>query len=121
MKLLLFTVCLLIFSTSIKAQSRQFVNGKVVTTSDTSIIHKGDEDCTHKWVKQSDYINIELGLRASCMVYHGPAGCPNEWPVDFLICKNCLRHIKVSEQREWVSVENEYNKLVDKIPIKKGN
>jgi len=99
---------------------------EVVSKYDTTILNIGDEKCLHIFATQKpNYSN----LGQSCGVFHGAAGCPNNWLNEKRICTKCLRHIQIKEGRtvnELPPPKDEYQEALDKLnkkmqPDTKGN
>ncbi len=53
----------------------------------------------HDWVFE---VQNEYGAVATCLVFHGPCGCPNTWPNQKQICKTCGLHLRVYQTCETV-------------------
>lgn len=82
-----------------------------------TIYNKGSENCIHEWVSK-DVNNSPYNKNMSCFVSHDSRGCPDTWAVKERICRNCLRYIRVHENRvldEVIKQESEFDKLKKRI------
>lgn len=79
---------------------------------ETKVLNEGNKDCQHNWVqKRVPFSGI------SCAVYHDARGCPNDWKNDFRVCKICLRHENIIENRVAIKTDS-YEDIVSKIKPK---
>jgi hypothetical protein len=87
-------------------------NRMVKNIYDTAVLYKGNVTCSHEWAFKQRVFKM-----TSCAVFHGPAGCPDEWLNEFRICKKCLRHENITEIRIVETKEDEYESLASKLKI----
>jgi len=75
-----------------------FSSGDVVSHYDTVFLFKGIDTIAH----ECDFVSksIKQGMYSgniSCLVMHGPTGCPDTWMHKDFICFVCLKNFTVKE------------------------
>lgn len=91
------------------------INTKVITAYDTTVVKESvKHDCLHIWVQEK----IKFSS-VSCAVFHGAAGCPDNWLKAHSICRLCLKKILVRETRRTETVLDEYEELDKQLNEKK--
>lgn len=82
---------------------------------DTTLLFKGEDNCVHHFSKKNVYEGMYSSPGVGCLVYHGPAGCPDKWEHFKAICTICLRHIEVKETRWVEQLKDEYAEALEKL------
>ena len=75
-------------------------------------------DCIHDWVKK----DVRPESYISCSVMHDSRGCPDKWGLEEWICRNCLKWVRMKENRIIVEPsKSEFEQLKDKIKELNGH
>ena len=89
--------------------------GEVKSTYDTTTLYSGDASCNHSYA--AEFVPPSF---MSCAVYHGEAGCPNDWYNRNEICVKCLKHIHVQETRSVVTKKDPYQEALERLKQKQS-
>lgn len=89
-----------------------FDNYELHISFDTTVKNEGKciAHCNHEWVGE-----ITKRSLFSCAVYHGAAGCPDNWLKQNSICRICLKKIYVEELRYTKPKVDEYQQLEEQL------
>lgn len=85
----------------------RFEAAEVTSKYDTVILYKGIKH-NHHFVSERKPVKT-----ISCLVNHGPEGCPEDWTDIKQICTICLRHIHIKETRITKPKPDEYQEAFE--------
>lgn len=90
-------------------------NYRTFSTYDTTVLNEGDKSCDHNWAVKSVYEGMYSSPGISCLVNHGPGGCPDRWSNEKHICTTCLRHIQIKETVHIEEIKNPYDEALERL------
>lgn len=92
-------------------------NVKVVSKYDTTILYKGDDNCSHLFAGKQVYEGMFSSPGIGCCVIHDAAGCPDAWSNEKKICTICLKHVQIKETRTVIKLQDDYEIALEKLNI----